>query len=485
MTNDKELVQVIVVENAQLLFDELTMPSDVSEYKFEWHPASHVRIGKMLSSTAHLELYNDFITLLSGKDVPSRGWTGLTGKAIIFLDLGLEMADFPDDYTKDVAGWLRDAHAPQFQARQEQGIYLAGTALKNEDWEGVIILASGQSSAGTLDFVVSKLQPQAERGAVKGKTERDEDKVGTNALSWQDRTYTSKRVIIMAGQGGLSESVTMAQFVVNQGITAFKEHFGSLERRLWPVYAEKWFENSASPQPHNYWELDTEAKLKHSKRLVRDYVHGLLTPCSGDCIHEHWFSDEEFPNLFEDLKSLVGARSNVQGTGGNNFTLGNASLVLAAVVGWRAVEWLAQIHWSKEVKRVEILPSQSQADARQAILSLAALFKEVSFNNAKGYLLRRVGLTDKRLEVETDFDCKIADEGKIPLLEKVLNIRLGERELYGGNTFLHWIDFMCKSAKDKEGNRTARCVANLSRVEVSDNAHGSTYRTVLEILSCK
>lgn len=253
--------------------------------------------------------------------------------------------------------------------------------------------------------------------------------------------------------------------------------------RLWPTDTAAWFpvHHSEAAVRHNFHELDRPEKLAACQAHMARYLRGLLTfdPPA------HWFGDQEFHHFFEELKHLVGETSAAQGGGGRNLTLGTTLLVLAAAEGTGAQRWIDSIQWSR--RSDEILPKQTQEQAKEAILSLAGLFAGLTLHRETGLpLVRRVTLAEGRLQVWLDFDCERRVNGQPSLLEKVTYIAETRGKEYGGSVYTAYRKFFIASAKTKEGWREARCVINVKPVdpvEVGDK--GEARVTLMEIVACR
>lgn len=137
-------IPVIIVEDKRITKDflnELKNGIREGEFKFIAHsslrePDPRVKVPEDL---------RDYKKLLQGGDGK---WPALKCQAIVVLDMALECTPLAQNEVDDLNTWLgTDYNGLSLVKRQERGLYLVGVALKNTEWNGVIIVAADAGHA--------------------------------------------------------------------------------------------------------------------------------------------------------------------------------------------------------------------------------------------------------------------------------------------------------------------------------------------------
>lgn len=145
-------IPVIIVEDIPIyksFLDELRIGIQKGEFKFIAH-------SSLSQETWVLDLKNlqDYIKLLQGSDSDVGKWPALKGQAIVVLDMALKRTPLDQNQLDDLNTWLgTDYNGLGFVECQERGLYLVGVALKNSEWNGVILLAADAGHAALRNAV--------------------------------------------------------------------------------------------------------------------------------------------------------------------------------------------------------------------------------------------------------------------------------------------------------------------------------------------
>jgi hypothetical protein len=249
---------------------------------------------------------------------------------------------------------------------------------------------------------------------------------------------------------------------------------------LFATYTEDWFhpKKRTTGVLHNFYELDTTEKLSRCKSAFANYFHELTSMAPP----EHWFSEEEFPKLFEELKHMVGELSTTQGSGARNLTLGNAVVLLAAATRENSASWLQTIHWNKITD--EILPAQQKIHATVAASALLSMFERLSTDESSGgSTICRVNLSENVLQIWFDKDFTDESNERSSLIYNTIYLPAVDPPSNVDKAYFYYRKFLVESAINKCGGRESRCVLNfhpLSKDEVTLRP-----QALLEVVPCK
>lgn len=272
-------------------------------------------------------------------------------------------------------------------------------------------------------------------------------------------------------------NIEIRKHIIEKAIRIYTDRQGSIRHRLWPDDTKIWFplrKDIPSVVPHDFTNLDTVKKMEDCKTAIKEYLKKLFLFEPP----QDWFSERQFPTLFEELKHLVGMTSTAQGGLDRNLTLGNVVLLLAAATTDKAEGWIKNFVWRfpSRAKAVKvILPEQTVEQAQKAIIDLSEkIFVNFRVHDddidktegSKVPLVKGVNPTENLLQIYLGFPCtNSSEEGRDSLLHKVRLVMKpaidgNRREIFNGRVFSGYIDFLISSAISKRG-REARCVMNL------------------------
>jgi hypothetical protein len=444
-------VPVIVVEDMAINLGVRNKMGDGYSYKghrFVWHRATECKLHDS-------NVWQRFLNWLSG--TVDLTWGTMPCPCLIFLDLGFPLT-LQETMNAELMSWLEGEY--QAADKQRVGLYMLGKLLQNQNWSGLVVVATSLGYKGPVRKAVKKLEVR----------------------------FPQPKIVVHVASAGLSdtEDITADEVLQNDGFDQYLAHFGNILERIWPKETNKWY-TSDSSVPHTFPEdIKQQAECENA---IRSYLRSLL----GYKPPEVWF--EEGPAvLWEDLLHLVGSCAAHEG-GQRNLTLGNVALLLAAVAPGSA-KWAPSIGFKKTA---QILPQQTRDQVEKAVLAL------VKNNEGLFYILSRAERVDKNgravltddplvwdvpsltsdiLAVDLKFDCKTTNkQEREPLLTKVANILsvgTGEKhQVYDGNAFTAYLSCLIEFARSKEG-RKAQCVINL--LPISRNGENCTQ---LEFRACR
>jgi hypothetical protein len=443
-------VAIVVLEDTAILqedYQQMGLPTSRSNFEFIGHPSLQNRTWIRERVT-----FDNYCQYLSGQEV--EGWGKLSGLAIIIADLALEDINLENKETDFLVNLLSKSVLEKIEKSQWIGFYAITKALQNDQWKGVIVVASTKGRILGQREVVERLKdcfPQRKQDVLM--------EISEDAIATPDNTKA----------------------VIDLAIEKFMSRFGSVEERLWPSYTEKWFDTQEFnldqqivPVPHNWTDLKNKNQRDNCVNAIKKYLTDLwlFEPPSV------WFESEKFQYLFEDLKHLIGSTSVFQGKSARTLTLGNVILLLAAATGENSQNWMKNIVWPSKYISLEIFPKQqTKEDAREAVLILAKeLFPPLSRNRHKENsppLVEKVQLFGEsgylKITLDADFSEKTQND-RPSLIEKVQTLPEKDGDVYTG-----YRQFLLASAKTKRG-REAQCVVNL----FVENG-----KTILEFRKCR
>lgn len=400
-----------------------------------------VRIS--INQTA-LEIYKEVI----------RKMESLNGPQILSFDLGLGIdneklealldGDKAWKQLKDLMEATGTVNYFYNEKGYHQGLYLVFKALTNNNWYGMILMCSALGNQ-----VFDDIMP-AISSAVNNKRVHIDIKTSSMYLMsniGQDEKGRLKRF----------------QLEIKQITDDFIRRFGTIEERLWPNFAREWF--PIEGKEHNPPTHSDAVKWREWTLNIKQYLRNLLFFDPP----EHWFSENEFGNLYHDLKGLIGLTSVFKGKGTYGLTIGNVLLLLAeADEKSNSTKWIENIHWTNNLSHAQILPkNQDKDDAKKAILDLRKFFEQIiRHKTTKKPLIAKVFLQ--------------VDKSK-PRLMITLNLSLGEdvkkelSDLSKGDARRALQEFLCSAGKTTRG-KESKCVINLYSE--------TTEETTLEIIPC-
>ena len=234
------------------------------------------------------------------------------------------------------------------------GAYLILSALKNNNWQGVIIIASSRGRAKMIKDAINILQqkfPGRDKDIIINRAE--------DSLAVDDSKYIEQKII-------------------NYGIQKFIGKFSNIENRLWTDETKTWFSNSDTSIPHDYSNVNED-----HKETIKTYLKDLLS----FTLPSNWLDDKRFGSLFNELKSLIGICSIAQGGDRYNLSLGCVVLLLGIAISKKNQQYAARLMNSVEWPPIEndnatsispILSShQEPKQAQTAILALLELLEKI------------------------------------------------------------------------------------------------------------
>lgn len=369
MNTQKTLVPILIFEDAPLHASKevrkaVDLPRSATvageEFIFDWHPTYNA-MGGIQDGLADpvlirsIKEYRDAISFLRDQ---------LKGPAILFLDMEFKETGttlFPiddSDITEEIVEFVEcyekaatDLKGARSYLNPERlGFTLAATAASNPNWYGVITFASKR-----VDIKLQDIQ---------------------QCFSDNTQILWRNLEVSLAFESGTPGK--RAEWVL-QAINAF------LECRkgppFWPPFTRDWFKDNhknAMP-PHD----PPKASLNYdAAKEIKKYLKQLLP---GFSIPSRWFSDPEWPNLYDVLKGMIGFHSvaagneNAEAKNRKNLRLGALPLLLAAQMSWKGqnIDWFESFVWDLR-GRVEIMEHKEAARAQDAIRAMATFLEHLS-----------------------------------------------------------------------------------------------------------
>lgn len=201
-------VPIFIIED-QDINDSLDLSKVKDDFKFYGHESLGTSVRDIIYEESDerdgvkvrgVDIFNKYADLLSGRG--DEDWGSINGPAILIVDLGLKAnLNFESDYSDPKKTWADKWTGDQ---QQKEGLYLIGEALQNENWYGVIYIAT---SLGI---------PLTEKGENMIKS-LIEDFKGSIQASPEVEIGISRKAAHPPGHGNL---------VLDEAIKLFLEYFG-------------------------------------------------------------------------------------------------------------------------------------------------------------------------------------------------------------------------------------------------------------------
>ena len=290
------------------------------------------------------------------------------------------------------------------------------------------VLTEAEAAPSLAESLRDLLEPTRFHWTVARFLERTAELAGPDLPTEEDavsaavKWWTGRAPPALLGGLNLGELIEDAR----AGRGMFAAEASAIEARLWPQRTADWFEDG-SLVGHSLPE--SQSLRSATAAALREYLNEAFAPLLPP---QSWFSSDELPHLFEDLRHLVGSRSSAQGNGERSLSLGNIVILLGVALGARmaagwprpAVHPLERLRWTPTNRRNSAMPPQGRETARRTTVGLVrdVLMPRCYRDHAASQecVVSEVLLSARSLQIVLEFSCLEASGGPDSWVERIV-----------------------------------------------------------------
>jgi hypothetical protein len=428
-----KLVEVLTIDDAtipKVVFKEMGLSRYSSQgYYFDWAPATN-------KVPINADNYIKYVNYFNGFESSDLGMFSEVRYKIIIFDLGYNSTNVNLDEQKrsEIERWVKRCPLPNEDTQIDHamdGIYLCALALRNQCWEGVVIICSGMGLTESVKHCLNQIKDQF---------------VYDNRVSLLFKGSTLSRNVMRDTAGHIESNMG----ILGESIESFFRQQGNLETiissLIWNANTRNWFAEGNIECPHNLpidisdiansknelidslteeHTLSSNINTLRGNRIKRKdvittikiYLQNLFN-CE---LPQEWFLDGHVEQLYDNLKRLVGEYAIIHSGEGYSMTLGGIIIILASVHRNTpsTQNWLTGISW-QDCEYTSVRVGKEDKKTYHLLFNyLVDLFQILETNKYTGLpLIQSVNLNTEKIEIILNHNFSLPDkEGRKSLID--------------------------------------------------------------------